>query len=550
MEISLDFSPGPVPSALISRLATPPQSPTKHNLRLREEAAEKIRALHLLSVKDKARRELERAEEAQARKCRLVLDAASKIVKRAELADLKLANLRAAEERRREEARQKRVAYAEAVAAKRQAAEEEKERRAASLLKACSGAESRRSRMIEETVERSAAEVKHALSVVEAQKEKERSALLEAGERLNDRLHAAETRRELAKDKKSPSSPGTGKGGVRHRVLNEASVAAGLKRRSLTLAMERAATNRENHVQGVALKASSHVRAVREKAAAVADRDAAAHKRTAYARRMVSAEIARLTELKKRYGALGRSDTCPTLVLVGDLTHAAASPPPALLRRLVASPKTLLATAAARQAGAAARRSAIATKRAAAVAQRMIKAVSVARRRAITQAHKQSTIDSRATRSAGTLALRAAERSRLIKLRHVRVQAAAERRATADRANAAKAVLAASRTSAAAERASFRIRCRAKTGLIALQAAACANRRASAASALGDRSAAHAARCTDASARLRMIMAARVAKAFASSKKAPASTDASATALDGWMAHKDGGYVREGVMLA
>ena len=41
------------------------------------------------------------------------------------------------------------------------------------------------------------------------------------------------------------------RGSVRHRVLNDASVAASLKRRSLAEAMEKAATNRESHVAEV-----------------------------------------------------------------------------------------------------------------------------------------------------------------------------------------------------------------------------------------------------------------------------------------------------------
>ena len=51
----------------------------------------------------------------------------------------------------------------------------------------------------------------------------------------------------------------SGRNEVRHRVFNEANVAAGLKRRSLLAAMEKAAMNRETQINEVKEKAQKQV---------------------------------------------------------------------------------------------------------------------------------------------------------------------------------------------------------------------------------------------------------------------------------------------------
>ena len=335
-------------------------------------------------------------------------------------------------------------------------------------------------------------------------------------------------------------------GGVRHRVFNEANVAAGLKRRSLAAAMDKAAALRENMVQEKKEKASSHCRSVREKAAKKAD-DAALTK-AAHTKKMVAAEINRLSEIKKRCehalpprslvaqslwrsqhgsharrplrpiladGALGKSGACPALVIVGDFETPPEPLPHALLRRLAANPKTLLATATARQLRASAHRRARAGERAAANAMFSVKVASAASRRGMHKASTEDMVAARGLASARVLASRDAARKRLMSSQRAKHAAAAKARATAAANQTAKLEHAANRCVAAAEKRAFNMRVRAKSGIIALHEAAIHRRRVVANCARVAAHTAAAARCAAAAAKRQGVLDARVTKASA-----------------------------------
>lgn len=246
LTISLETEPKSAPAALVTRLSTPPSSPTKEDLSKREATAMALHEAHVQAVKSLAQRDVERVAQAKLSRNLRSLREREKIERRAELSDIHIANVKENEMKKREEAKQKREMKREALFANRQAAVETQSRRLAALSQACTDAHDRRAARIESDREKNAAEVKRCLNVGKDLKEKEQAALLEASERLAERQAKASERRETAREKAKPTSPNTAKD-VRHRVLNDASVAAGLKRRSLAAAMEKAATNREGH---------------------------------------------------------------------------------------------------------------------------------------------------------------------------------------------------------------------------------------------------------------------------------------------------------------
>ena len=67
LTIALDFEPKPVPESLVTRLTTPPSSPTRDKNK-QMQAAEKLREAHISAVKARAERDLQRARDAQERK--------------------------------------------------------------------------------------------------------------------------------------------------------------------------------------------------------------------------------------------------------------------------------------------------------------------------------------------------------------------------------------------------------------------------------------------------------------------------------------------------
>lgn len=208
LTISLGHENKLAPPSLVARLASPPSSPTKEELGKKEATAAALHEAHIAAVKAAAARDIQRAEDAKARKLRLLHANTEKIEKRSALAEVRLSNQREAEHAKREIAKQKRVALAETVAANRQAAASNRANRAEVLAQNCENAHQRRTKVIEVAVEKSAAQVKHALWVAAEQKEKEAQALVEAGETLSNRLEAAAMRREIHSATK-PTSPMT-----------------------------------------------------------------------------------------------------------------------------------------------------------------------------------------------------------------------------------------------------------------------------------------------------------------------------------------------------
>lgn len=526
LTIDLDIVAKEPPKELVQRLSSPPSSPSKEN-KHRDENAARLHSLAVEATKERAQRDVQRVADVQAAKLRAEKQAAERIERRAALADKKVSHKKAEDAKKREEAKQKYAERRASVLSNRLLASETKSNRAAVLHEAEQAASSRRTKVIDAAVEKSKAAVEHALAVVASQKEKRLSYELEAAENITAKLEAAESRRQTRLAAK-PTSPTTGKHDVRHRVLNDASVAAGLKRRSLAAAMEKAAANHERHVLSVKDKASKHVEAVAEKAAAKAERDAAAVAKRDWTAKMISAQISRMHELKKRYGALGREKDCPQLVVVGDFEATkAAAPPAALLRRLVAKPTTLLATAPARHSGAAARLRALAASRSAKAAKTAIKVAAAAAKRGAARAATLAAIEARGKRSLCVLSLRDAARKRTVGAATAKRAAAVAKRAAATTTTTAKYEACGAKCAAAAEKRAFAVQCRAKTGLVAIQKARIDKNRAALAVAKAVAAALKLTRCEKATATLGELTAAKVATAKKySAKRAPAPADA------------------------
>ena len=146
-------------------------------------------------------------------------------------------------------------------------------------------------------------------------------------------------------------------------------------------------------------------------------------------------------------------------------------------------------------------------------------AASAASRRGYALSLIRDEIDAKAIRSLGTLAKRKAARVRLVTKAKARIAAAADRRATADAERVAYAHRAAEKCAAATAKHAYVIRCRAKVGLVALQAAACANRRKAAADKKGERDAELTNRCTHAASKHSETLTKRVEVAKAATAK-------------------------------
>merc|ERR1719502_200560 len=220
--------------------------------------------------------------------------------------------------------------------AARQAALEAKKIRYGELSVAVANAYAKHGKVIAETKSKGAAQVQHAIAVAAAHKEKAALDAAALGEKLREKLAAAETRRELDT---SPSGAAIATSPKRkanlHRVLNESKVEAETKAKSLAASMNKAAENRAAHLAGVQAKAE----AVCERAAAVVGKSKAA-----LYERLVSADSARLVALKAKYGAL-HAVTAAAGVIVVDMADVLdlRKPPSALALRLGVCKRHLLA---------------------------------------------------------------------------------------------------------------------------------------------------------------------------------------------------------------
>merc|ERR1719502_2169894 len=362
--------------------------------------------------------------------------------------------------------------------AARQAALEAKKIRYGELSVAVANAYAKHGKVIAETKSKGAAQVQHAIAVAAAHKEKAALDAAALGEKLREKLAAAETRRELDT---SPSGAAIATSPKRkanlHRVLNESKVEAETKAKSLAASMNKAAENRAAHLAGVQAKAE----AVCERAAAVVAKSkaksdgtdtATCKAKAALYERLVSADSARLVALKAKYGAL-HAVTAAAGVIVVDMADVLdlRKPPSALALRLGVCKRHLLATASARQAGAEARRrrarlallgkiAAAAERRAGAIARvaARLKAKAAALKRSALDAQLKAVGEAKAAAAAAAAERRDAKRRAVAKSGVLAVRLAANRSRREARVNAKLARAATLRlacTAAAAKRAEF-----------------------------------------------------------------------------------------------
>jgi len=474
------------------------------------EKTAKLRAAHLDSVRDRARRESERAQDAARRRLRLAAARVDKVQRKLFAADTKVNAKKEASEAEREARKARREEMAQAVAEARTVAAKARAARQAALLDAEKAAFFKHAKSVQSVVDKSAWQVKHAIAVVAAQKEKERADAAAASDKLSERLELAAGRRAL-----SPAfSPPRGSS-VRHRVLNEEKVASLQRKKLLEASMDKAATNREAILKTVADKASAgNAHAARVAAAAhakAAGTDAGTREsKAALYDRLLRAEVARLTALKHKYTTAGSKcgDTVSVIVVKVDKTPR--MPPPALSLRLSAVCRQLTATAAARQKGAASRRAMLRAKASLRAAQANERRAAVLRRIAKARSDQAAAIEAKEARSIATLGLAQGAKIAVTAEEGRRIAAAAGRRAAT-----AKLLLALGEARHKAfvdalERQSACLRVRAKAGVVAVRGAANKSRRDAAKSAAERRGEALAARCTAAAEARAAFLAARV----------------------------------------
>ena len=257
-----------LPAELEARLYGSPKSPEElaETLRAHEQRSASLRRLHLESIKDRAARDEARRDEAKLRKLRLTSSYYERVANRLDQAAMKADAKKEEKEAERMARKVKREEASRQVMAARQAALEAKKIRYGELSVAVANAYAKHGKVIAETKSKGAAQVQHAIAVAAAHKEKAALDAAALGEKLREKLAAAETRRELDT---SPSGAAIATSPKRkanlHRVLNESKVEAETKAKSLAASMNKAAENRAAHLAGVQAKAE----AVCERAAAV-----------------------------------------------------------------------------------------------------------------------------------------------------------------------------------------------------------------------------------------------------------------------------------------
>lgn len=415
-----------------------------------------------------------------------------------------------------------REALAAAVAKTREAQKTAKEVRSAELLAAANTATERRERALQSLVDKSASAFRKAIAVAASVKEQERMATEAAGTALTIRLEAAEERRNEALNKSptkiGPPSPSD----VRHRVLNDAKVESGLKQRRFEEAMQKASSKREAQIEQRKARASesnAHAASVAAEAKAAANGTAAKLEEARHSMywKMVSADVKKRSLLRQRQSASHihrpAADTTAFLLVVPMGTASARTAPPALHRRLMTQPRTLVASAPSRQAGAAARRQLIALGVQRAAAQRVARvAAARARRDAVIEATR-GRLWRRDELSRSAITSRDAIRQGKVRKAKAKASSAVARRAAVSALLASDAAAAQARCSLAASRRASVLQCIAKVGLSTSRVQAAQARRQDALNAQLAKAVANEARCAGAEKSRELFLEARVATA-------------------------------------
>jgi len=311
------------------------------------------------AIKRKAQRENERATEAR-RRLRLREEAEKqRLLAQLEADERRVRQREEASEKREAEKRAKREALKEAFFASRMSMAHAAQIKANEWQERNGQAEAKRNKLLQATVHKSAWEVKHAIAVAAAAKEKELEAKTSARTSLQERLAAAEERRNEGVPgltlKASPPSPTRSAEGSNARFgrpssrarlvaqcLNDEAVALEMKRQRLSQAMEKALVRRAAKIEARVLQAAKY----KEKALAAFEnrRHTSSSEDAAKGlRRQQAAEVRAALHLCSRAGRMQGSFAFDIALEKSD-----AKPAPALLARLNAKPVALAASAAAR----------------------------------------------------------------------------------------------------------------------------------------------------------------------------------------------------------
>jgi len=477
-----------------------------------------LREVWVESIKDRAAREVQRVEDAEARRRRIAAGTIDKVQRKLLADETKVLAKKEAKEAKRQAERAHRSELAQSVAVTRAALLARMADRASELRMAEEQAAARQAKNVEAVHAKSARVVQHALAVKEANEEKERLAAVATSERLASRLNAAECRRAL---QSTPSKASEGVPSCTYpqlaQVLNDAKVTSETKASAAAQRMERATSKREELIQAVVSKAASlNVRAADKAAAAqhvAKGTDAAtlASKAALYDR-LLNAEVARAATLKQRAEGRFMGDTTSMIVVRVDKKHP-TMPPAELVKRLSTVNTTLVRTAKARQLGAAARRQAAIAKRILLSATRNSKRAAGLGRLSTKSAVSEAAIKAMATRAMCNKALQDGLKAHVISQERQRFASATQSRKAAEALRLAIGEKEAVRCQAADERHTARLRKVAKKGVQAVRSSAVASRRAAAMAALQARGEVLLGRLEKAVAAKESILAVRIAKA-------------------------------------
>lgn len=384
------------------RLSSPASPKAPKDLRLAEERAALLRAAHLDAVQQRAQRDCLRVKEAKQRRLRAESAAREKVQARLDASERKRASKKEATNARTHEVSSLISERREAVLEAREEIARATTSRGLAALARVEDAKAKRDKYRQAIVDKSRLTVKHALAVAASVKEREREAAEKAGEALAMRLEAAESRR-LGLDPPSgggsaPASPASpvastvapwasarpvsaaaARAKQVARALNEQAISLEKKRATLDSAMSKAASAHEDIIDAKVARAKmSRLNRAEEVKEARAAKDAAKEAaRANHFERLQDAEV------RRQLAFIQKTSPAPCVIDATIPPKAAAVPPRALVARLSLRPRTLAATAVARQRAAAARRAAMRLKLMARTTERTVLAAKVASRRAV-----------------------------------------------------------------------------------------------------------------------------------------------------------------------
>jgi len=168
-----------------------------HEARRRERAAQ-IHAIHLESISNRAKRELQRVADNNARRLRLEAAAHDRVQTRLEKDEVKMKNLREKAVKRREEEMARRSAREDAAREARIAILLQRDARIHEKLTAVNNANRRHAQAMHALRDKGACAVKHALTVAASTREAYRVQIDAEQEVINKRASAVSERKELA----------------------------------------------------------------------------------------------------------------------------------------------------------------------------------------------------------------------------------------------------------------------------------------------------------------------------------------------------------------